>query len=231
MPIYKRPQITQMAVKCLQNQTVPFYKIILIGSSKSDEVVARKCGVEYIQYSNEYLSRKYQAGVFFSQKFNPYAVMSANSDDLISPTWNETFLRESEGYDLLGADKLIVLDYSDRKMKQLYSLMYWTSKSFFGPGKWFTRRYLDKAKWEVYNITKPHGCDGGAHAIAESLGAKMKALDGTILSVKGDWDMIDSLEHLKTDRSVNMKIITHTRRYLRCHFPESLKLLDCLSRK
>jgi len=225
MPIYKRPEITRLSVECLQQQTVPFFKIVLVGSSDIDRMVAKKCNTEYVHYSNEYLSRKCQAGLIYAKKYDPYAVVFGGSDDLIYPAWNETLLRECEGYDLLGARELLMLDYTGSHTGPLYRLKYKTSQNFFGPGTSFTREYLDKVNWEAYNIVESRQCDGGAQKIAANANARTKTIRGLILSVKGDWDMIDSLDHLKAARSIVLQEISNTRSFLRRRFPLALKLL------
>jgi len=214
MPIYKRPSITKLVVNYLKRQTVPFFKIILVGSDEQDKKTAEECGVEYLHYSNESLSKKYQAGVFLAKEYNPSAVLVTDSDDFLALDYNALCVEKAKGYDVLGVRMIWVME---GKTKGIFRVTYRRRGDFFGPGKYFTKEYLDRMNWKIYDTTQPRNCDGGLWEILKQTNARTREVGGKVLSPKGSWEMLDSWKHIKATR--NLKFTRESPKWIDKYFP------------
>jgi len=215
VPIYKRPEITKLVISYLKRQTIPFYKIILVGSCPQDEETANRCGVEYIHYSNNKLGVKIQAGIFQARKYNPDMVMVTGSDDLLALNYNALCIEKADGYDALGVK--VIWDMT--KTKAIYQIRYKTRVDFFGSGVAFTRQYLDRMDWEVYGTIQRIYPDGEMWKILMKARGKTCEVGGVILSPKGSWDMADTWEHIIKANTVYIKEIDTPNKWLDKHFP------------
>jgi hypothetical protein len=99
---YKRYFLTLNTIKMLKQQTVPL-NIIVVGSNNQDKKLSNIRGCHYIQYKNDPLGEKWQAGVNFAKTLNPDALLICGSDNWLVPSWSATCLKYiNEGYDLVG---------------------------------------------------------------------------------------------------------------------------------
>lgn len=225
LPIFKRSEITKLAIKYLQNQTIPFYKIIVVGTVKEDETLATECGVEYVHQHNDYLSKKYQKGINKARTYNPDAIMIANSDELVESTWNATFLKNITRADIFGPKQHMVLDLSTAT---LYKVVHFADMPLADSAKWITSDYLDKVDWQLYNTSIRSDCINTMHIKLLTNHAVITTLSGKILSLKGAWKVIHSLDQVLATTASRVQKLSYSRKFLERNFSDVIDLLPVL---
>ena len=147
------------------------------------------------------LGDKVQAGVQHCRNYNPDAILMCGSDDLLSLNWTEKMLEYIKQYDVIGTDHLYTLSFNPLNlMINSYkgTLRYGEPA---GPGRVISSRVLNKLNWELYPPGLSQNLDKNSFAKLNSVNAKFYLYTGDeakILSVKGPWEHITTLENLRT---------------------------------
>ena len=195
IPIHERENITTETVKMLEKQSYPFYKIILVGDTDSEENIAKQLNCHFVKHANSPLSKKVQAGIDEARKFNPDAVVVSGSDDWLSYKWNETYIKYIDNFDIIGNKNWLVLQILNDSDIKLVSGNYNNNRRDpIGAGRTITRRILDKMNWQIYNFNKESSLDSYSFNAMLKMDAKVKLLDdpdAVICSIKSYWNCIN----------------------------------------
>jgi hypothetical protein len=126
MPIWKRPELTKKVMEHYMNMKIKLKgKIDLINISIGSEgeitrKMSEKFNFQYLEYMNSPLSRKWDAGIMESKKYDPDAVLIVGSDDIIDSDLLISLLGKlTEGRLVVGILDFYIFDSNKEK------LMYW----------------------------------------------------------------------------------------------------------
>ena len=150
-------------------------------------------------HQNYPMGGKWQAGVDYARKLNVSGLMILGSDDLLSLNYFKTCYSEIDGglgssgvgVDLIGSRRWLIYDIN----KKLYELEYLPSVPIFlGGGKMFSKYFLDSVNWKIFRKYRHMHLDEYGYAQVKKFSNNIKIIskDNFILSVKGNWELINS---------------------------------------
>jgi len=230
VPTWRRRKITIETIRQILDQTTPPDKIIVVGSCYEDRMVSNITGVGYLEVPNEPLGAKVQAGIEYCRRFNPDGLLLCGSDDWLSSNWIEVLSPYLEDYDLVGCNTLYIMHCSKRHPFQIGRCSYEGTKRErepMGPGRFLSRRILDKINWKVYPSHIRNNLDGNSFKILLDNGCKIWLETGDkvkILSPKGDWDTINSWDNIVLYDRIK-EIIKNPKQWLEDNFSDVLEKL------
>ena len=168
--IWKRRELTSAFlahINFLKEELPEFHIDCLVVGSEGDETrqMVISSGNQYLEHPNLPLSEKWDAGLKFSENFDPDAVIILGSDDFISPeTIRELVGRISRGWLMTGLMDMHVLD---SKSNQLF---HWNGYSVSAPhrmwetiglGRCLSRKLLEKVDFSLWGSEQiDRGLDG-----------------------------------------------------------------------
>ncbi len=201
IPTYKRKDVTVATIRYLSKQSVPPDEIVLVGSSQEDVAAAEEAGCHYVNYPNDPLSEKIQAGIYKAREFSPDAILLCGSDDWLSLDWIERFSLCLRTYDVVGHGTMNLLQGTGGKDIKIIEIPVYMGTSRrgepIGAGRMISRRILDKIDWNLYREKQNTGCDGGSFTVLKSAGAKVFMCEEDnpkLLCPKGVWRQINSMD-------------------------------------
>lgn len=206
IPTYKRKKITTATINYLKQQTYPLEAIVVVGSEPNDREAAEIAGATYVNYSNDFLSAKIQAGVDRAKKFSPDALLMAGSDDWLSLNWIEKLVPYLPKFDIIGGGKVYIFNYSSKQL--IYIPIYIDTPRYgepLGPGRLISRRILDEVGWKLFNKTVRRSVDGWSFQHMKTHGAHIlvyHADDIKALDIIGPWSKITSWEVCKREKKI-----------------------------
>jgi hypothetical protein len=236
MAIFKRPEITIETVELLKKQEYPLHKIVLVGSCNIDREVAEKTNVEYLHRSNTPLGNKWQAGIEFSRKFKPDAILINGSDSWLTTNWclkSIQFLRQ--GYDLIGSTKFYTCNANSNKKIKIIYRTYKDRIDPVGAGRIISKKVLEKMNWKWFPIGQNRSLDIASfrnmtHKVPDSKIKYINNIEGLIvMDIKSKkWFTINSFEAIKRSTKNFKEIgkINQPEDFLRKNFPDSFEQLE-----
>jgi hypothetical protein len=191
----ERYEIMEKNINILRNQTKQC-NIILVGSTDEDIEFCKKMNVNYVKCNNKPLGLKWQVGVYYAKLFNPESIMILGSDDLISKDYIKIgYNHIKSGYDMVGIRSWYLNDNN-----KIYKIEYTDKvKITLGSGRMYSSRILDKINWELFELFIDKGLDDHGYNMVKNNNGKYldNIKDGYLTSIKGDWEMINTLETFK----------------------------------
>lgn len=208
---YKRHNILRLNIKCLYPQLKTNGAILLILSCYDDIIFIEKLkeenNYENLYYSyfpfNHPLGRKWQYGVFETQKFKPKMILINGSDDLVSKNYIKVCLKNLKNYDLIGVKEWLL--YHNNKL--YFSKYIIENFKPLGAGRVFNTKFLNKINWKIYDTNIDKGLDQYAYTQLIKNNGKLKIIFNNydILSVKGSWDVLTKFDKIKKHKFVKIK--------------------------
>jgi len=126
MPIWKRPALTKivmehyMKMKIKLKGKIDLVNIAIGSEGERTRKMSEKYNFQYLEYKNSPLSRKWDAGVMESKKYDPDAVLIVGSDDIIDSDLLISLLGKlTDGRLVVGILDFYIFDSKKEK------LMYW----------------------------------------------------------------------------------------------------------
>ena len=200
-----RDAILRDCISCIKPQVDD---IVLVGSSEWVDStqgcnIAKKIAKEedliYVDHTNKVLGRKWQAGLDRCRGLDPDAVLICGSDDLIEKDYLDDFC----GIKVAGVGSWYVYNPIN---EICISCSYKIRKDPLGAGRVIPAHRLRQYNWDIFPYESGVGCDG--YSYLRTAGNKgWDNLGKTVLSVKGDWDAIDTWEMLYNSTNLNVKIL------------------------
>ena len=198
-----RHTIVELNVKTLCEQSLT-PAIVLVVSNLEDALFSKQLKLKYpnvfiTHHQNYPMGGKWQAGVDYDRKLNVSGLMILGSDDLLSLNYFKTCYSEIDGglgssgvgVDLIGSRRWLIYDIN----KKLYELEYLPSVPIFlGGGKMFSKYFLDSVNWKIFRKYRHMHLDEYGYAQVKKFSNNIKIIskDNFILSVKGNWELINS---------------------------------------
>jgi glycosyltransferase involved in cell wall biosynthesis len=197
IPVWGRHKVLRSVIASLKQQTMEA-TILCVVSNIQDGRFCKSLGADICHCPNSPLGRKFQSGVYEAKKYNPKALMILGSDDMLSYTYIEkTFKNIKKGYDFIG--KNIWYIFSPPSETFLAKYVQKHAHRYLGAGRTYSRRFLDKVGWRIFDPSKSAGLDHLGERLAKNKNMKRLALgDNTyVFSMKGNWSMLHSLRDMK----------------------------------
>jgi hypothetical protein len=203
-----RHSIVEKNLQLLQKQTI-VPAIVLVVSNKNDVIFALNLKKKYenifLKIAPNYpIGMKWQEGVFFAKYLNPNALLILGSDDILSLNYIEDgYNKVGKGLgskvgasDLVGSTKWFIYDLN----KNLYKLSYKEKEVgiYLGGGRIYSKYFLDKNNWEIFKKLRNKHLDSEGFDKVKIFSNKYEHISGDefILSIKGNWSMINSTENI-----------------------------------
>jgi hypothetical protein len=158
VPIYKRLELVDYVFGYYNNLKKELsdlceLKLICVGSEgEKSKNIAIKHEFEYYEFPNNPLSEKFNYACMQCKKYNPNAVVSIGSDDIISSNiFIEYINLINENIDFLGFLDIFILTKNKLNYFEGYSK---SSKRYLepiGPGKFFSNKLINKLNWRPWD--------------------------------------------------------------------------------
>lgn len=192
---HQRLNITSKTIEILSNQNC---EIVLVVSESSEFAYFKihHPKIHIVQYSNDKLGLKWQAGIEYCKRLNPLSVIIQGSDDVLSKEFiSNVDYQVRRGIDFVGLQRWYIYDPT---LESLYLFDY-TPKDFpLGGGRFYSRNMLDKINWKVFDTSRNSCLDdmgwNKAKAYNYKLIRKTEESNVHILAIKGNWKVMNKLE-------------------------------------
>lgn len=187
---HERVGITCRVIDSLLNQTlVP--EIVVIVSHRTEAVTFRSHypQVHTVQHINAPLGDKWQSGVNQARKMGADPLIICGSDDFLEKKHvARCCLYMQRDYDFVGLKSWYIYD-----TKTLYHFDY-LARLPLGGGRAYAAKFLNLINWKLF-VSKDKHLDDRGYDLVNYHKAKKKLLnDPYILSVKGDWPVMNKAE-------------------------------------
>jgi len=234
MPIYGRRDITLETLKLLQEQTLPLFKIIVVGSTVGDKETADMANVDYINYSNMPLSDKVQAGIYFARQYEPDALLTTGSDTWLTRNFCEVLgVYIKQGAHLVGKTESYSCKANSNESLEILRHRYKRRKDPIGGGRFLSKAALDFINWRVYPLGLNKGLDNYSYAKLTKDIKNIKIViankhtDVFSMDIKSNlWKNITPFSLIKRSHyGLYIEIINYPEKWVEEKFPGSLKVL------
>lgn len=188
---------------------------VLACSSDVDFEFACRLREEYGQVavckvSNRPLGRKWQVAVETARTLKPEFLVITGSDDIISRdyiTKNLAIMRDQAlgRVAYAGPRKWYIAAAGDDGV-DVFSVAYTNShRMTLGAGRIYAAWFLDQVRWEIFDRRLNRRLDDKGHALVvarDELAYVTTVDDGFVLSVKGDWQLLNSIQAIQQASTV-----------------------------
>lgn len=180
MPVSGREELFPLTIKRLYQQEGVDMKVVVMGDTSDEAMLARKSGAScYGWWNEETLGQKWQDGVLLAKEYDPDAIMIVGSGNWFTNGWVKTLFPYLGDYDMVGSEAMYV--YQIRQNDQI--MIHWNGYhnnarkgDMLGAGRLISRRMLDKVDWQIYNTNLDCGLDRSMSKILQRHGAKTLTL-------------------------------------------------------
>ncbi len=176
------------------------------GGSPIEKMIAKELDLIYVDHRNHPLGQKWQAGLNKCREIKADAVLICGSDDLITSGWVEEFRNIYKNEAMLYGtsywhvynpvtDELIEVDYiTDIRQDPI------------GAGRIVSKELLDKLDWQIFPTEGGIGCDLYSYNLINRYIKSFwnRVCMGMLLSVKGNWNMLDSWQQLLNSKTLSI---------------------------
>jgi glycosyltransferase involved in cell wall biosynthesis len=228
---FGRDAILRDCISCIKPQVD---NIVLVGSSEwtaqfgnreynnTEKHIAKELGLIYVDHKNSPLGQKWQAGLNKCRELKPDAVLICGSDDLLASDWVEKSVESVEPFGHLSFLTGIQRWWAYNPIKhELIIIEYLTNMRIdpIGAGRLIGKEALDKVDWQIFP-SEAIGCDLYSYHRLQKYSQYMDTrIKSVVLSVKGNWAMLDSWEQLLGAQTVDILYEPQPKRLLNKHFP------------
>lgn len=201
---HKRVEITKKNIECLLKCDVG---VILIVSDREEFDLFKQLFpvISVIHHANYPLGLKWQSGVDVARHLKADPLIINGSDDILSPKYFQRVadLLE-EGHHFIGLKSWYVYD-----LKTVYRFDYLASIPL-GGGRAYSRALLEKIGYKLFDVRKErHLDDYGWSGVISSKLSKVLLNEPLILSVKGDWPVMNPVNKMFASRNAMLRESIH----------------------
>lgn len=200
---HNRLSITKKNIECI----LPHARVIVVVSDQSEGMVFKNLfgdDVFVVHHNNFPLGSKWQAGVNAAKMLKADPLIINGSDDILSPEYFkkvEAFI--ANGYDFIGLKNWYVYD-----KKEMFHFHY-TPAQPLGGGRAYTAKLLNKLNWVLFDIDRNKLLDDlGYNKVRMQRIKSILLYDPLILSVKGDWPVMNPIDKMLGHANCQEKALT-----------------------
>ena len=229
MPVSGREELFPITIKRLfQQEDIHMDVIAVCNTAKEFTLALTNDAAPILAYNDMTLGAKWQMGINFARQCDPDAIMIVGSGNWFTNGWVKTLYPYLDDYDMVGSEAMYVYQIREKDRVLIHWGGYHTSRKgdMLGAGRLASRRILDRADWQIYNVNQEQGLDRSMTNILRRHGAKTLTLpqgDEMILKI-GSWKWKNINSFSKLWSSPNARTIINHEEVLK-HFPEAKTLL------
>jgi hypothetical protein len=205
-----------------RNLTSLRYVLLVVISDDDDSPIfllskAAKKNLVVLRVGNRPVGNKWQQGVSHARSLGPRSLMICGSDDFITPEYMSRAISMSRDYNfgVVGCNSWMVVEKLENKQR-LYSVQY-TGKSLnqlLGAGRLYSSGFLEICDWTIFEKRFDKGLDYKGVQLAQKNKVTIGVCEAAaVVSVKGDWDMINPFSKLASSDFVE---VTELSKKLNC---------------
>lgn len=196
---HQRLSITKKNIECLLKCDVG---VILVVSDQEEFAVFKNLfpHISIIHYPNNPLGNKWQVGVDVARRLKADPLIINGSDDILCPEFfTKSYKLLEQGKHFIGLKSWYVYD-----LKKIHHFNY-TALLPLGGGRVYSKTILEKIDYRLFDTRKNrHLDDLGWWNIARfSQGIEILS-EPLILSVKGDWHVMNPLEKMFVSKNARL---------------------------
>lgn len=231
IPVSGRRPLLPHTIKRLYEKCGVSY-IICIGDNSEDKAVCCKLGVEWVEFPNNTLGSKWNAGLKAAEKYDFDAFLFVGSSDFVSDNWLEYMSPLMDEYDMVGKVSCKFLDLAENgtKIKMCdwkgYTVESGRYLESIGAGRLYSRSILEKLNFELFDNNALSGMDNYSMKRVINAGGKIKAINDDeiqALSISTDqWENKHKYAHVLDNE--NQLPLEKTMEFINKWFPEALKI-------
>lgn len=187
MASHERPEITKVSCNNLIHLGC---EVVLVVTNLSD--VRRLSEFKPLSFNNTPLGSKWQFAVNSARKLNPDILVVCGSDDILHEDYLINALKIiDKGYEFVGVSQWY-MDDGKNKYKAWYSL---TPHLAVGSGRVYTKQFLDRINWEIFDVNASRRLDDKANEIKKRGYVSTDVdKDGLIITaIKGKWQQLNPI--------------------------------------
>lgn len=196
---HQRKEITSINIESIAKQTLAA-KVVIVVSDNSERDYYKKYDVEIVVAHNIPLGNKWQTGVNKAMHIGANPVIITGSDDLLDKRFVErSCIWMDRGFHFVGLKGWYVYN-----QKKLYEFKY-VAPLPLGGGRAYSSEFL-KQSGNIFEVSKNrHMDDHGWNKVKFSNVKRIVFNDPLILSIKGDWPMMNKAEDFFTSKNCQLK--------------------------
>lgn len=138
IPLWERPEITRI---CLNNIKRFGHGILCIVSTHEDANLCNELGVNYLWHENQPLGKKWNYGLFMSQKMEWDYLITLGSDDIVKESLFDWYAKSNQ--DVMIMDKIHFIDVNDGRANIV-------TRARIGAGRRISRRAIDRCNYKLW---------------------------------------------------------------------------------
>lgn len=234
IPAYERRPMLEETIAYLRQQRGVTLEIVIVGSGAPEAVVARKMGCHYVEYPNEPLSSKWQAGIWLAGDIYPTAVLILGSDTFLSPDWCRAGLKamRTRNADVVGTNRIYGLHLTS-SLELVEATYHGERRSRpCGVGRMISREGMKAMDWVLFKERKSRHCDSIAWRAIRAAGLKSAVIRReTALTFKCDrWADKHTWDDFVNSIGLDVRPVENASRWLDHHFPGTMQAVERLRR-
>ena len=190
IPVLGREPLLKYTIRRLYKKNKVNH-IIVIGNSQSEEKVTLDEGGIFLQYKNNPLGKKWNAGYLFAKKFNPDAILFVGSSDWISNDWiDKAYIEILNGAGLVGKRDFHMFDISNNLQRYCKWNGYICERinETIGIGRLVSSKLLEHINYKPFIDEQESSMDYAMHnnCIKANMVSKILENDSIFLSISCD---------------------------------------------
>jgi glycosyltransferase involved in cell wall biosynthesis len=207
---HQRQKPLNIVLRCLPSD---WHCVVVVTDQTDVQAIADRPNTHAFRHPNEPLGGKWQRAIDEARKLDPDFLIITGSDDVLLGETNALVERMSD-HDMLVFTAWTIFDgraHYDARYNELRP----PHKPPIGGGRVYSRKLLDKIRWQLFDTHKRIHMDdyGWQNAIRND--AKVIAADAhagiDIISLKGPWAQLNSFERLKGARHITITPLPNVR--------------------
>lgn len=196
---HQRKDITSINIESLSKQTfIP--KVVLVVSDATEIEFYKKYNIEIVVMDNMPLGKKWQSGVNKAIQMGANPVIITGSDDILDKRFVErSCVWIERGFHFVGLKSWYV-----NYQRKLYEFKYMAPLPL-GGGRAYSSTFL-KQSGDIFDASRNrHMDDHGWNKVKFSNVKRIIFNDPLILSIKGDWPMMNRAEDFFNSKNCQLK--------------------------
>ncbi len=178
-------------------------------ASLLENSIGERAWIHIILCPNKPLGNKWQQAVNYAKELNPNHLLVCGSDDVVSEDYlsqcESSFLQYSD-LDLCAPNHWHIVNLAENVYRVKYKNS--STKQVLGAGRMYSRFFLDEIDWRLFDRQLDSGLDHrGLATVLDRSPQKLKVIDTeyTVLSVKGDWSMLNTFRVIESSGKVSVE--------------------------
>jgi hypothetical protein len=222
MAMWGRQSLVEINLKMLCRQNC---RVVVVASAPEDIsflVSLKLQNIQIVQHSNNPLGKKWQEGVNHARILGANPLIICGSDDFFSENFIEKASELAKNNDFIFFDNWFIHSPKDQKNYTLRYNMIKHGKPPLGSGRIYSKKYLDKRHWQLFDTGKEiHLDDFAWNNLRHEDKILLNPMGMHILAVKGSWEQINPLDRILSHSTIDWDHEKEIDKYF--NYPKSIQ--------